>query len=108
MDATHVARLPSPLLRRLALLAFGAAAIALLASCEQSGATTPTASAPEFHLVEARIADIQNAILARELTATDLVKLYLARIKAYNGACVSEPQGILGPIETIPNAGQIN
>ena len=34
--------------------------------------------------------------------------MYLARIKAYNGTCVKEPEGILGRIETIPNAGQIN
>ncbi|HET7923838.1 MAG TPA: amidase, partial [Rhodanobacteraceae bacterium] len=108
MDATHVAGPPSPLVLRLALLAFGAIAIALLVGCEQSGATAATPPRAEFHLVEARIADIHGAILARELTATELVKLYLARIKEYNGACVSEPQGILGPIETIPNAGQIN
>ena len=36
------------------------------------------------------------------------MKLYLARIKAYNGTCVEQPEGILGPIKTIPNAGQIN
>ncbi|HTE40778.1 MAG TPA: amidase, partial [Steroidobacteraceae bacterium] len=55
-----------------------------------------------------RIADIQSAIEAHELTATELVNLYLARIKAYNGTCVHEPQGILGPVTTIANAGQIN
>ena len=36
------------------------------------------------------------------------MRLYLARIKAYNGTCVKQPQGVLGPIETIPHAGQIN
>ena len=39
---------------------------------------------------------------------TDVVQGYLSRIKAYNGTCVSEPQGILGPITTIPNAGKVN
>jgi amidase len=34
--------------------------------------------------------------------------LYLRRIKAYNGTCVNEPQGILGPITTIAHARQIN
>ena len=34
--------------------------------------------------------------------------LYLERIKAYNGTCVNEPEGILGPISTIPNAGKLN
>src|SRR5207237_2801059 len=43
-----------------------------------------------------------------ELTVTGLVQAYLARIKAYNGVCVEEPDGILGPVSPIPHAGQIN
>src|SRR5690349_18972286 len=66
------------------------------------------AAGKKIHLEEATIADIQAAILRREITSTELVKLYLARIKAYNGTCVSQPDGILGAIETIPHAGQIN
>jgi hypothetical protein len=31
----------------------------------------------------------------------------LRRIKAYNGTCVNQPMGILGPV-TIPHARQIN
>ncbi|HEY3515932.1 MAG TPA: amidase, partial [Gammaproteobacteria bacterium] len=92
------------------LLVAGAISMALLAGCEQSGSAV-AASGPahgEFHLVEARIEDIHEAILAHELTTTQLVKLYLARIKAYNGTCVEEPEGILGPIKTIAHAGQIN
>ena len=58
-----------------------------------------------FVLEEATIADIQAAITAQEVTATELVELYLERIKAYNGTCVNEPEGILGPISTIPHAG---
>jgi amidase len=83
----------------------------LLAGCEQSSSTAVAATSPargEFHLVEARIADIHAAMLAHELTTTELVQLYLARIKAYNGTCVEEPEGILGPIKPIANAGQIN
>ncbi len=57
-----------------------------------------------FHVEEATIADIQSAILAKKLTATQVVKLYLARIKAYNGASVEYPDGILGPIKTMPHA----
>ena len=93
------------------LVTVSAISIALLAGCEQSGFTAAAATGHargEFHLVEARIEDIHAAILAHELTTTELVKLYLARIKAYNGACVEEPEGILGPIKTIANAGQIN
>lgn len=66
------------------------------------------ASAQAFHLEEASIASIQQAILEKRLTSTELVKLYLARIKAYNGTAVKEPEGILGRIETIPHAGKIN
>ena len=62
----------------------------------------------EFKLEEASIASIQGAILAKEVTSTDLVKGYLTRIKAYNGTAVKEPEGILGVIETIPRAGKIN
>ncbi len=42
------------------------------------------------------------------MTTVGVVELYLKRIKAYNGVCVSEPQGILGPITTIAHAGKIN
>jgi Asp-tRNA(Asn)/Glu-tRNA(Gln) amidotransferase A subunit family amidase len=63
---------------------------------------------PKFEVVEATIADIHDAILARRLTATELVHLYFDRIKAYNGTCVNQPQGILGPVTTIPDAGQVN
>ena len=62
----------------------------------------------EFYLEEATIADIQGAIRAGDLTAEQLVELYLARIKAYNGTCVNQPEGILGPVTTTPDAGQIN
>ena len=65
-------------------------------------------SAARFHLEEATIAHIQQAITARQITTVALVELYLKRIKAYNGTCVNEPQGILGPITTIPHAGQLN
>jgi Asp-tRNA(Asn)/Glu-tRNA(Gln) amidotransferase A subunit family amidase len=72
------------------------------------GVVPDAAAADKFHLQEATIADIQRAIMNKEITSTELVKLYLNRIKAYNGTCVKQPQGILGPIETIPHAGQIN
>jgi len=61
-----------------------------------------------FHLQEATIAQIQQAIKTGQITTVGLVELYLKRIRAYNGTCVNEPKGILGPITTIPNAGQLN
>ena len=75
---------------------------------------TGAAAAPQeakstgFHLEDATIADLQQAIVRGKITTAGLVELYLKRIKAYNGTCVNEPQGILGPITTIPHAGQLN
>jgi Asp-tRNA(Asn)/Glu-tRNA(Gln) amidotransferase A subunit family amidase len=65
----------------------------------------PTAT---FQIHEATIADIQRAIQARRITTVGVVEQYLRRIKAYNGTCVDEPQGILGPVTTIAHARQIN
>jgi amidase len=73
-----------------------------------AGGPAAAVAPPPFRLQEATIAEIQGAILAKQITTVQLVKLYLARIKAYNGTCVKQPQGILGPIETIPHAGQLN
>ena len=80
--------------------------IALLAVAATAAITAQRAAT--FHLQEATIADIQRAIQAKQITTVGLVELYLKRIKAYDGPCVNEPQGILGPITTIPHAGQIN
>jgi len=89
--------------RALELLTAIVAALLLTAS-----GTQPSEAAGKFHLEEATIEDIQKAILSKQLTSTELVKLYLKRIKAYNGTCVNQPNGILGEITTIPHAGQIN
>jgi len=62
----------------------------------------------KFRLQEASIADIQRALVAKKITTVGLVELYLKRVKTYNGTCVSEPIGILGPITTIAHARQIN
>lgn len=66
-----------------------------------------------FRLEEATIADVHRAITAKQLTATQLVNLYLNRIKAYNGTCVAgaadAATGLqLGDITPIPDARQIN
>jgi len=71
----------------------------------------PFAAMGSFHLQEATIADIHRAILAKELTATELVALYLKRIEAYNGQCVKgdvDASGfVLGDIEPIEHAGKV-
>src|SRR6185369_8069497 len=61
-----------------------------------------------FNVHEATIADLQRALQTRRVTTVGIVEQYLRRIKAYNGTCVNQPQGILGPVTTIANAGQIN
>src|SRR4051812_34464445 len=72
-------------------------------------ALAPSAFAKEkFKVEEATIADIQKAILAKELTSVELVKLYLARVKAFNGPGVGEPEGLLGPIVEISHAQGVN
>src|SRR6185295_342582 len=78
----------------------------LISSITAGGASAQTRSG--FHLQEATIDQIQQAIMKGQVTTVGLVDLYLKRIKAYNGTCVNEPQGILGPITTIPHAKQIN
>jgi len=69
-----------------------------------------SAQTAKFRIEETAIEDIQSAILRGELTSTRVVQLYLNRIKAYNGACVNQPDGILGlgPITPIKNARQLN
>lgn len=62
----------------------------------------------EFRLEEATTDEIQQAILAGKVTSTGIVRRYLDRIKAYNGTCVHQPEGILGPITPIKRAGQLN
>src|SRR5947208_1984027 len=81
----------------------------LFAAVVLAVAFTATAFAKgKFQVEEATIADIQHAILAHETTATEVVKLYLTRIKAYNGPAVLETYGPLGPVKTIPHAKGIN
>jgi Asp-tRNA(Asn)/Glu-tRNA(Gln) amidotransferase A subunit family amidase len=72
------------------------------------GAPIAHAEKGPFRIEEATISEIQDAIQRHEVTVTDIVNDYLARIKAYNGTCVNQPDGILGPISTIPHAGKLN
>ena len=69
-----------------------------------------SAQTAKFQIEEATVEDIQAGILRGELTSTRVVQLYLDRIKAYNGTCVNQPDGVLGlgPITPIKNAHQLN
>src|SRR5437588_1770790 len=71
-----------------------------------------SAEARNFRLEEAAIADVHRAILAKELTATQLVTYYLKRIEAYNGACVNgivdaKTGFVLGDIAPKEKAGKL-
>lgn len=81
-----------------------------LVACLSSPSTIVTAQngRSTFQIEEATIADIQQAIRSRQVTATQLVQLYLERIKAYDGTCVNQPEGLLGRITPIAHAGQLN
>ena len=79
--------------------------LSVFAACITMGSQQPPS---RFHLQDASIENIQQAILSRQITTVGLVELYLKRIKTYNNVCVNEPRGILGPITTIPHARQIN
>src|SRR5215470_18308744 len=89
----------SPMLRQLAFASF----IVLTSSLA-------SAQNEKFQIEEATIEDIQAAILRREVTSTGVLRLYLDRVKAYNGTCVNQPDGVLGlgPITPIKNAHQLN
>jgi Asp-tRNA(Asn)/Glu-tRNA(Gln) amidotransferase A subunit family amidase len=80
----------------------------LLATTAVGGKALAQPRPTPFTVEEATISDIQRALRQKRVTTVGLVELYLRRIKAYNGTCVNEPQGILGPISTIPHARQIN
>src|SRR5262245_16084308 len=71
---------------------------------------TALGQSTKFQIEEATIESIQTAVARGELTSTRVVELYLNRIKAYNGTCVNQPDGILGagPITPIKNARQLN
>src|SRR5688572_13023337 len=80
----------------------------LVTAAEPSAQRVNRPSGRSFQVEEATIGDIQRAIEKKQLTATELVYLYLDRVAAYNGTCVNQPDGILGRFSPIRNAGQIN
>jgi len=60
---------------------------ALIATSLSLSATNAVLAAGKFHLEEATIDDIQSAIKSGEMTCKGIVQAYMARVKAYNGAC---------------------
>jgi amidase len=87
-----------------------ALSLALLA-CNVVSVQAIAAEGRQFRLEEATIADVHRAYRAKQLTSTQLVNMYLQRIKAYNGTCVSgelDARGFMtGDIKPIANAGQL-
>jgi Asp-tRNA(Asn)/Glu-tRNA(Gln) amidotransferase A subunit family amidase len=86
----------------------GKLAFASLASFILLAPALVTAQTATFRIEETTIEDIQSAIMRGELTSTRVVQLYLDRIKAYNGTCVNQPDGVLGTITPIKHAHQLN
>ena len=68
----------------------------------------PEDTGSEFGLEESTIVEVQGALVTGQITTVELVESYLRRIEAYNGQCVDQPAGLLGPVTPIANAGQIN
>ena len=85
-----------------------AAVAVMLAAILNKGAVTPQEAAQPFDVQEKTIEQIQQAIINRPTTTQQVVEAYLRRVQAYNGTCVNEPQGILGPVTPIAHARQIN
>ena len=102
----------APCLALRPLFRAGLAILAVLASRAGTRVTSvgllAAPDAAKFQIEEATIEGIQSAILRGDLTSTQVVQLYLKRIKAYDGPCVNQPEGILGPFTTITHAGQLN
>lgn len=84
------------------------AATAMLAFILSGKTVVSHAAAPSFAVEEKTIAQIQHAITTKQITTRGVVEAYLKRIQAYNGTCVMQPQGILGPVTPIAHARQIN
>ena len=93
---------------RFAVACVLAATLAGCAKPTSDGAIATPSPPAVFQLEEATISQIQGAILAGQVTATQIVEGYLHRIKAYNGACVNQPDGVLGAVTPIQNARQLN
>ena len=83
LGTSPLPRLQTARARRLGVAAF--------ASIFGFGALAPTvtAAAGKFHLEEATIEDIHDAIKSGEITCKGLVQAYFERIKAYNGVCTT-------------------
>ena len=92
--------------RRLCVV--GVVIVSFMAASRDVGMAAGAAARETFRIEEATIPDIQKAILSKHVTTVDVVKQYLARIKAYNGTCVNQPEGLLGPISAVAHAGQLN
>ncbi len=69
---------------------------------------TPVLGQSQFHLEEATIADIQNAIQAGQTTCQGVVQAYINRAKAYNGVCtelVTKDGALIPAVKGVVRAG---
>lgn len=64
----------------------------------------------QFHIEEASITDIQNAIRTGQTTCEQVVQAYLARAKAYNGVCtalLTRDGALIPPAKGMVRAGSV-
>jgi Asp-tRNA(Asn)/Glu-tRNA(Gln) amidotransferase A subunit family amidase len=64
----------------------GLTALLSVAACQGGGASPPVPEAPPLEVMEASIAQLQDALRTGRVTARELVERYLARIAAYDRA----------------------
>jgi Asp-tRNA(Asn)/Glu-tRNA(Gln) amidotransferase A subunit family amidase len=102
-DSRGPARAPIACRRRATLVC--ALAAGLAASLSSAPAQTGPSS---FRVEETTIAEIQSAILSHRVTTVQVVRLYLDRIKAYNGPGAGQPDGILKPVVFTAHAKGVN
>src|SRR5690349_12094958 len=91
---------------RLWLMTVGARRVLPAAALACLGAIAPglASAAGKFHLEEATIADIHDAIKSGEITCKGLVQAYMDRVTAYNGACTALVTEKGGPIPAAKGA----
>jgi amidase len=75
-----------------------------------STATLQAQDEKKFHIEEASITDIQNAIRSGQTTCKQVVQAYIVRAKAYNGACtalVTKDGAPIAPASGMVRAGSV-
>src|ERR1700756_3705750 len=76
--------------------------VQMQAAAAQAQAPAAPPRAFKFHLEEATIADVHQAIRTRQITCRGLIQLYVNRARAYNGASQRLVTRDGAPIQPVP------